>query len=214
MHSLCSGPRDGKSPAEPAIPSPPRAGSACLQPPWVASEAWGRYAPRPQGPERGGEREAAHPRLGSLRARPRRLPGRGRGSVSAPTPLPRRAPPLSTLGSGLRPGAVTTPFWLVISSSPRPARPGRTAHLRLGVQPSGLPFLSWLCSRPVRSVLGTSLLEDCQPCAFLFTEAAQLVFHIISFLHCSSCELSLLWECRILFFFFFNFSVSLCMCQA
>lgn len=72
---------------------------------------------------------------------------RGGGSVSAPTPLPRRAPPLSTLVPGLRPGAVTTPFWLVISSSPRPARPGRTAHLRLGVRPSGLPFLSWLYSR-------------------------------------------------------------------
>nr|XP_025846952.1 uncharacterized protein LOC112914157 [Vulpes vulpes] len=131
-------------------------------------------APREPGllacPPAGHEPRTAAGRGAGPPPRPR---GRGRGSVGAPTPRPRRAPPLRTLGPGLWPGAVTTPFWLVISSSPRPARPGknrtppswsptkRSPFLVPAVQPAS-PF----------GACNLSLVEDCQPCAFLCPEAA------------------------------------------
>jgi hypothetical protein len=70
---------------------------------------------------------------GALRARV----GPGGGPLARPC----RAPPPGPLGPGLRPGAVPSPFWLVISSPPRRARPAGTAHLGAGAQPSCPPFL-------------------------------------------------------------------------
>lgn len=48
----------------------------------------GRRAPQPRGPESGGERELTRPRLGSLRARLRRLPVAGGGPLEHLLPIP------------------------------------------------------------------------------------------------------------------------------
>lgn len=91
-------------------------------------------------------------------APPPPFPGAGE-SVSAPTLPGLPGPSFHQARLGTRAGAVTTPFWLVISS-PRRARWGSTAHLSLGARPSGLPFLA-RALRPAHSVPGISPLEDC-----------------------------------------------------
>lgn len=123
----------------------------CLSPSWVRREAWARHAPWLQGPSAAGR--------GARPARPRRLHGPDGGESVCPLPLPRCVPP-STLGPGLRPGAVATPFLArhFLFSPPRLPGPNRTPQSWSPTKPS--PFLPRARS-PVHSVPGTSLVENC-----------------------------------------------------
>lgn len=146
LYSPRPDPRDERTSRGHASPALSESRPLCPQPLWVNREAWKIRAPRPQARSAAGG--AGRPAPAAERCGPAPPLGAGEGAVGSP--LSRSAPPPGPLAPGLRPGAVTTPFWLVISSPPRLACPGRTAHLRAGAQPSGLSFLLKLPGPAIR----------------------------------------------------------------
>lgn len=135
LHSRRPGPRDGNLP--PRGSRPPGLREPCLSAaPRGLQGAWGPDVRRGEG--------AGPSRLGAAPA-----VSRGRG-VGPRARSPRSAGPSFLpsfrLGSGTRAGAVTTPFWLVISS-PRRARRGRAAPLGLGAGRRGRPTRAWSPTR-------------------------------------------------------------------
>lgn len=137
----------GREPAPAALASPGPPGAVSVRrPPGSAGGPGEDSASRPRAPDVRRVEGAGPSRLGADGAAPAVSRGRGVGECAHPPSSAGLLLPSTGLGSGARAGAVTTPFWLVISS-PRRARRGRTAHLSPGARPSGLPFRG----RPARA---------------------------------------------------------------
>lgn len=100
------------------------------------------------------------------------------GSPSAHSPYPAASLPARS-ARVCGPAPLPPPFWLVISSSPRPACQARTAHLSLGAQPNRLPFFPGREGLSIRC-LDPHLKNIASPAHSFSPEAARLAYDLVT----------------------------------